>query len=143
MLGNGDFARILDGSINVAKARDRLIEIANTRNGHDNVTVASIHCQAHLREDGNTFTELSVAPLDTPIEVIADSEDVPTDVGDDSFPGTTQFIQPPDKGKDPFSLLLKIVFLLGLRGVYLLIFSFLRWVGRSILPGSLFLGNSG
>ncbi len=121
---------ILDGSINVAKARDRLIEIANTRNGHDNVTVALIHCQAHLREDGNTFTELSVAPLDTPIEVIADSEDVPTDVGDDSFPGTTQFIQPPDKGKDPFSLLLKIVFLLGLGGVFA--YFFIPPVGRAI-----------
>jgi protein phosphatase len=50
---------ILDGSIGVAAARDRLIEIANTRNGHDNVTVALIHCQAHLRDEGNTFTELS------------------------------------------------------------------------------------
>lgn len=127
---------ILDGSINVAKARDRLIEIANTRNGHDNVTVALIHCQAHLREEGNTFTELSIAPLDVPIELIADSEDMPTDLtdstslGDASSQLKTQLVQPPDKGKSPFSLLLKIVFLLGLGGVFA--YFFIPPVGRAI-----------
>jgi len=127
---------ILDGSINVAKARDRLIEIANTRNGHDNVTVALIHCQAHLREEGNTFTELSIAPLDVPIKLIADSEDMPTDLtdstslGDASSQLKTQLVQPPDKGKSPFSLLLKIVFLLGLGGVFA--YFFIPPVGRAI-----------
>lgn len=127
---------ILDGSINVAKARDRLIEIANTRNGHDNVTVALIHCQAHLREEGNTFTELSIAPLDVPIELIADSEDMPTDLTDSTSLGDansqlkTQLVQPPDQGKSPFSLLLKIVFLLGLGGVFA--YFFIPPVGRAI-----------
>ncbi len=127
---------ILDGSINVAKARDRLIEIANTRNGHDNVTVALIHCQAHLREEANTFTELSVAPLDVPIELIADSEDAPTDLTDNTSLGNassqlkTQLVQSPDKGKNPFSLLLKIVFLLGLGGVFA--YFFIPPVGRAI-----------
>ncbi|MEG3839897.1 protein phosphatase 2C domain-containing protein [Microcoleus sp. herbarium14] len=127
---------ILDGSISVAKARDRLIEIANTRNGHDNVTVALIHCQAHLREEGNTFTELSIAPLDAPIELIADSEDAPTDLTDSTSLGDvssqlkTQLVQPPDKGKGPFSLLLKIVFLLGLGGVFA--YFFIPPVGRAI-----------
>ncbi len=127
---------ILDGSINVAKARDRLIEIANTRNGHDNVTVALIHCQAHLREEVNTFTELSIAPLDVPIELIADSEDAPTDLTDSTSLGNassqlkTQLVQPPDKGKNPFSLLLKIVFLLGLGGVFA--YFFIPPVGRAI-----------
>ncbi|MEG3858652.1 protein phosphatase 2C domain-containing protein [Microcoleus sp. herbarium12] len=124
---------ILDGSISVPKARDRLIEIANTRNGHDNVTVAVIHCQAHLREEGNTLTELSVAPLDVPIEQIADSEDMPTDLRDSpslSSQERTQLVQPPDKGKSPFSLLLKIVFLLGLGGVFA--YFFIPPVGRAI-----------
>ncbi|MEG4496416.1 protein phosphatase 2C domain-containing protein [Microcoleus sp. F10-C6] len=127
---------ILDGTVDVAKARDRLIEIANTRNGHDNVTVALIHCQAHLRENGNNFTELSVAPLDTPPEPIIDTDDVPTDltvppaIGDPDSPGQTQFVQPPDKGKSPFSLLLKILFLLGLGGVFA--YFFIPPVGRAI-----------
>jgi len=126
---------ILDGSIGVASARDRLIEIANTRNGHDNVTVALIHCQAHLREEGNTLTELSIAPLDTPAEPIIDSDDLPTDLtvpttlGADNAQGKTQFLQP-EKSKSSFSLLLKIVFLLGLGGVFS--YFFIPPVGRAI-----------
>jgi hypothetical protein len=126
---------ILDGSISVARARDRLIEIANTRNGHDNVTVALIHCHAHLKDEGNTFTELSVAPLDTPPEPIIDGDDVPTDLtwpttpGNGNSEGKTQLVQP-DKSKSSFSLLLKIVFLLGLGGVFS--YFFIPPVGRAI-----------
>jgi len=127
---------ILDGSIGVAAARDRLIEIANTKNGHDNVTIGLIHCQAHLREEGNTFTELSIAAFDQPSEPIADSEDVPTDLNDRTNGGNgnsqlkTEFLQLPDKNKSPFSLLLKIVFLLGLGGVFA--YFFIPPVGRAI-----------
>ena len=126
---------ILDGSIGVAGARDRLIEIANTRNGHDNVTVALIHCQAHLRDEGNTFTELSVAPLDTPAEPIIDTDDLPTDLteptilGNGNSEGKTQLVQR-DKTRSSFSLLLKIVFLLGLGGVFS--YFFIPPVGRAI-----------
>jgi len=126
---------ILDGNIGVASARDRLIEIANTRNGHDNVTVALIHCQAHLRDEGNTFTELSVAPLDTPAEPIIDTDDLPTDLtvpttlGNGNSEGKTQLVQP-EKSKSSFSLLLKIVFLLGLGGVFS--YFFIPPVGRAI-----------
>ncbi len=124
---------ILDGSIGVAAARDRLIEIANTRNGHDNVTVALIHCQAHLRDEGNTVTELSIAPLDTPPEPIIDPDELPTDltvptiIGNGNSP--TQLLQP-EKSKSSFSLLLKIVFLLGLGGVFS--YFFIPPVGRAI-----------
>lgn len=124
---------ILDGSIGVARARDRLIEIANTRNGHDNVTVALIHCQAHLRDEGNTFTELSIAPLDTPPEPIIDTDDLPTDLTEPTILGDgnsqTQLLQP-EKRKSSFSLLLKIVFLLGLGGVFS--YFFIPPVGRAI-----------
>jgi serine/threonine protein phosphatase PrpC len=126
---------ILDGSISVARARDRLIEIANTRNGHDNVTVALIHCQAHLRDDDNNFTELSVAPLDTPPEPIIDTDDLPTDLtvpttlGGDNSQEKTQLVQR-EKSKSFFSLLLKIVFLLGLGGVFS--YFFIPPVGRAI-----------
>lgn len=124
---------ILDGSIGVARARDRLIEIANTRNGHDNVTVALIHCQAHLRDEGNTFTELSIAPLDTPPEPIIDTDDLPTDLTVPTIIGNgnsqTQLLQP-EKRKSSFSLLLKIVFLLGLGGVFS--YFFIPPVGRAI-----------
>jgi serine/threonine protein phosphatase PrpC len=136
---------IIEGSISVAEARDRLIDIANTKNGHDNVTVALIHCQAHLRDESN-ITEVSVAPLDVPIEQFVDSEDAPTDLTDRTIAGNassqlrTQFVPPPDKNKSPFSLLLKIVFLLGLGGVFA--YFFIPPVGRSIdAAGESFLGK--
>jgi serine/threonine protein phosphatase PrpC len=127
---------ILEGKIGVAEVRDRLIEIANTKNGHDNVTVAVIHCQAHLTEESNSLTELSVPPLDTPIEPIAE-EDAPTDLTDPStITGSsnsqvkTQVVVLPERGKSPWSLLLKIVFLLGLGGVFA--YFFIPPVGRAI-----------
>ncbi len=127
---------ILDGKIGVAEARDRLIHIANTKNGHDNVTVALIHCQAHLTEDSHSFTELSVAPLDVPIEPITDSEDAPTELTANTMASggnsqlKTQVIPLPDQGKRTFSLLLKIVFVLGLGGVFA--YFFIPPVGRAI-----------
>ncbi len=36
---------ILDGKVTLAAASQRLIEIANQQNGHDNVTVSLVHCQ--------------------------------------------------------------------------------------------------
>jgi serine/threonine protein phosphatase PrpC len=127
---------IIEGSISVAEARDRLIDIANTKNGHDNVTVALIHCQAHLREEGNSFTEVSIAPLDAPIEQFVDSEDAPTDLTDRTIAGNTisqvrtQFVPQSNKNKSPLPLLLKILFLLGLGGVFA--YFFIPPVGRSI-----------
>ncbi len=38
---------VLKGELSLAEAGDRLIELANEKNGHDNVTVALIHC--HVR----------------------------------------------------------------------------------------------
>ncbi|MGL5064698.1 MAG: protein phosphatase 2C domain-containing protein [Microcoleus sp.] len=127
---------ILDGKITVAEARDRLIDIANTKNGHDNITVALIHCQVHLTEESNSLTELSVAPLDVPIEPIADSEDAPTDLTDRTIAGSensqikTQIVIPPDRGKSLFARLLQIGLLLGLGGVFA--YFFIPPVGRAI-----------
>ena len=41
---------ILSGEFNLASVAQRLIEIANTKNGHDNVTIALIHCQVKYSE---------------------------------------------------------------------------------------------
>jgi protein phosphatase len=41
---------ILSGEFNLASVGQRLIEIANTKNGHDNVTIALIHCQVKYSE---------------------------------------------------------------------------------------------
>ncbi|MBD2530338.1 protein phosphatase 2C domain-containing protein [Nostoc flagelliforme FACHB-838] len=41
---------ILGGEANIATVADKLIEIANTKNGHDNVTVALVHYQVQYWE---------------------------------------------------------------------------------------------
>ncbi|NER03804.1 MAG: serine/threonine protein phosphatase [Okeania sp. SIO3C4] len=48
---------LLKGKISLVTVRDRLIEIANTTNGHDNVTVALVHYQV---TDKGQITELSL-----------------------------------------------------------------------------------
>ncbi|MDZ8225874.1 MULTISPECIES: PP2C family protein-serine/threonine phosphatase [unclassified Nostoc] len=41
---------ILVGEANIANVADRLVEIANTKNGHDNVTIALVHYQVQYWE---------------------------------------------------------------------------------------------
>ena len=41
---------IIDGKVDVATAGLRLVEIANTQNGHDNVTVGLVYCQVNSSE---------------------------------------------------------------------------------------------
>ncbi len=52
---------LLEGKIDLATVRDRLIEIANTKNGHDNVTVALVYYQVTSK---GQMTELSLPPID-------------------------------------------------------------------------------
>ena len=51
---------LLEGKIDLATVRDRLIEIANTKNGHDNVTVALVYYQVTSK---GQMTELSLPPI--------------------------------------------------------------------------------
>lgn len=41
---------ILDGKLDLATATKQLVEIGNTHNGHDNITVALVHCQVSMSE---------------------------------------------------------------------------------------------
>ncbi len=50
---------ILDGKVDVATAGLRLVEIANTQNGHDNVTVGLVYCQVNSSEQKSMLS----APL--------------------------------------------------------------------------------
>ena len=48
---------ILDGQVDLKTAPQRLVQIANSQNGHDNVTVALVHCQ--VRQGERTGHQLS------------------------------------------------------------------------------------
>ncbi|WP_017653145.1 protein phosphatase 2C domain-containing protein [Fortiea contorta] len=47
---------ILTGERDVAAVAPKLIEIANEKNGHDNVTIALVHCQVKYAEPGSSLT---------------------------------------------------------------------------------------
>lgn len=47
---------ILSGKTTINKTSQRLIEIANQKNGHDNVTVALVHCQVEYQGDSEQKT---------------------------------------------------------------------------------------
>lgn len=63
---------VLEGKTDLASATSRLIEIANTHNGHDNVTVALVLCQANFLEpdlSASTLLEPEISAADTPMPV--------------------------------------------------------------------------
>ena len=108
---------ILDGRVDLKTAAARLIQIANTQNGHDNATVALFHCQVN-HSPATRQTELSLEQpqtLMTPVTTIA-------------TPGAasamkTQQLSSKSSRSNILGLLLGIILLSGIGGVlaYLLV----------------------
>ncbi len=67
---------ILDGKLDLATAGARLIDIANTQNGHDNVTVGLVYCQVNSCEPESTLTPLSVQPITVSPDYAAPADEV-------------------------------------------------------------------
>lgn len=122
---------VLEGKIDLATAAARLIEIGNTLNGHDNVTVALVYCQV------STKAEPSVGVRTWGLGNFAST---PTRRGDTAVAATglkTQLLQPPRPASNLLMLLVGIFLLLGLGG--LLAYFFVPQVGNwvdSIVPHS-------
>ena len=64
---------ILDGKTDLATVAQKLVEIANTQNGHDNVTIGLIHCQT--RDTGGSTAVRST--LAKPTQMVAPSTSPP------------------------------------------------------------------
>jgi protein phosphatase len=47
---------ILKAEADIASVAEKLVEIANTKNGHDNVTIALVHCQVKYTESESSLT---------------------------------------------------------------------------------------
>jgi hypothetical protein len=69
-----DVLPVLEGKIDLATAANRLITTANTRNGHDNVTVGLVHCRvkqpretvaAPVKDSNPATTALNLTPNST------------------------------------------------------------------------------
>lgn len=114
---------ILDQQVDVATVRDQLIQVANTKNGHDNVTVALMYFQVTEQEE---VPEISVAPIPaTEVPTILQEDDPVTETsplfpsGENRNPsaqpsGGTRLIPRLPKGKSPWPPILGIMILLGL-----------------------------
>lgn len=111
-----EIAPILQGNVDLATASRRLVEVANTLNGHDNVTVALVYCQVSadqsaqpLQVDWQRSTQSSLSE--------ATRLAAPATIANDSL--KTQLVQPRRSAFGWLPPLLILVTLLGLGSLLL------------------------
>jgi serine/threonine protein phosphatase PrpC len=120
-----DILPLLDGKFDLATISQQLVTIANTRNGHDNVTIGLLYCQVAEQQSVPPLTALTPAQAapaqrQEPTTVVpAHPEPVVTQPPTDPTNSTlkTQIIQPARRSPNILPLLLGIILLLGLGGL--------------------------
>lgn len=121
---------VLEGTIDLATASQRLIAIANSQNGHDNVTIGLVHCQVRFTDHGvppaALDETLTASPVATPTNLATQalaSNSVSTS-------GTTRILQPPRRSPNVFLVLISLLMLgmLGSSLAYLFVPEFRSWV---------------
>lgn len=107
---------ILKQETNVEKAAARLMEIANEKNGHDNVTIALVYCQVKPKEGADSI--LSWSELQSCMPTLADLD--PPEVS--QLP-TQPLSQPKESSNSlPWGLLAVPILLLILGGLFYVLF---------------------
>lgn len=76
---------ILHREADLGTIRDRLIEIANTQNGHDNVTIALLFIEIVPKDDNESLKEVSVAPVVPLNDGLGDDSSDTNDADDSSM----------------------------------------------------------
>jgi serine/threonine protein phosphatase PrpC len=110
---------ILDGRVDLPTAGARLIEIANTQNGHDNTTIALVYCKVASSKQ----TKQTQLPPPHPESLPTSASMVPTTLAGAAPSGMkTQQLPSPGSNRRPWGLLLGILVLLGLGGVLAYLF---------------------
>jgi protein phosphatase len=111
---------ILEGKIDLATATERLVEIANTLNGHDNVTVGLVHVQVQSEEPPTALPPSMAVweptasnPSNAP--TLAVESKYRTSSSPTSTAVPTQILPAKSKGRK-FPLLLGFLLLLGIGG---------------------------
>ncbi|MGL5083106.1 MAG: protein phosphatase 2C domain-containing protein [Microcoleaceae cyanobacterium] len=126
----------LNGETDLATVRDRLIRIANTQNGHDNVTVALLHFHITPKSGPKLLPEISV-PLVIPSSSESSEEDTLDPVDTEEIESPTEFIEAPITPQRQLGLLaFGVALLLGLGGL-LLYFLLAKQNNDSIQPTTL------
>lgn len=94
---------VLLGERDLVSAKDRLIKIANTQNGHDNVTIALVYYQVEPKHESGPPTTISLPP---PNNVVLNST-TPVGSARESLQKTLRSISPSrDRSKGLYLLLL-------------------------------------
>ncbi len=124
---------ILTGETDVVKVTNRLVEIANTKNGHDNVTIALVHCQVKYSEPHSNLT--AVIPERSTVKA---ADYAPTALGQGTVLSSpnqkTQVIPDTKPGKLPKAPLQLGIILLLVTGAGFLGYLAMQWRSLSI-PG--------
>ena len=110
---------IIEGKISVASATLQLIEIANTHNGHDNVTVSLIHCKGNFIEPLSPLSPALALPKVAPVaEVVVENKPPESPpIIEQATVVTEVAISPPPKKLSPTPIVLGLVLLFGLGGL--------------------------
>jgi len=109
---------LLDGKIDVATASQRLLTIANTKNGHDNVTIGLLHCQVALQATSPDAVPLPVALDVPPVGISHPDRTAQDDVSSTvRTQAKTQILPTQKSSSHPFVALLALLVVLGLGGV--------------------------
>ena len=108
---------ILEGKTQIAKVTARLVEIANTHNGHDNVTVGVIHYKGNFVEPpAHLSPTLALFVPNPPEEAIAQSPPQTPEPIIES-PVTIPIQVTTTKNSAPTAIIAGLILLLGLGGV--------------------------
>ncbi|NJK39195.1 MAG: SpoIIE family protein phosphatase [Oscillatoriales cyanobacterium RM2_1_1] len=111
---------VLEGEMDLATARNRLIYIANTQNGHDNVTVALIHFRIVEKAGSKLLPEISIAPVIPVSETTTEEDTLDPAIDTEDSDSPTEFVDTAIKAKQNIGLLaLGLALLLGLGGLLL------------------------
>ncbi len=111
---------VLLGERDLVSAKDRLIEIANTQNGHDNVTIALLYYQVDPKHDSGPPTTISLPPN---TNTVLPNSTTPVGSGRESLQKTVRSVSP---SRDR-STVLYLLLLLPLIALLLFIFKPLLW----------------
>ena len=109
-----DILAILDGEVDLAHASRQLVEIGNTRNGHDNITVALVRCQIDAREPETPLN------YSLPVETMIPGAEtaLPQAVSEsDSLPDTRLLSSKPNRNNLLLKILLGIALIVSLGGL--------------------------
>jgi protein phosphatase len=124
-----DILPILDGSIDVATATQHLVELGNNLNGHDNITVALVHCQVNVQEPQAPLNySRSLPPIEKTsngavnsnsssgeaIALAPDADDLVDDLGNYEPIANTQLLPPLPSPQKPRQWLLPTLLGIGL-----------------------------